>query len=87
MALVRCSGCGREISDQVGVCPNCGAPLTPIPDSVRRTTRGGGKWQGVGLSLIPLAIVIFLVSNRTLGAVVALAGLFLFIIGRINKST
>jgi hypothetical protein len=82
MALIRCSGCGREVSNQVAACPNCGAPLTPIPDSVRRVTRAGGKWGGIGFALVALGIVIGVVSNRALGSVVALAGVVLFIIGR-----
>ena len=82
MALVRCSGCGREVSDKAPACPNCGAPLTLVPDSVRRTTRAGGKWEGIGFALVALGIVIGVVSNRALGSVVALAGVVLFIIGR-----
>lgn len=27
MALIRCTECGKEISDQVAVCPNCGCPI------------------------------------------------------------
>jgi hypothetical protein len=82
MALVKCSGCRREVPDQAATCPNCGAPLTPIPDSVRRTTRAGEKWEGIGFALILVGIVVGVVSNRALGAVVALAGVIIFIICR-----
>ena len=27
MALIKCSECGKEISDKAKVCPNCGNPL------------------------------------------------------------
>lgn len=27
MALIRCSECGKEISDKASACPNCGAPV------------------------------------------------------------
>ena len=27
MALIKCSECGREISDKAEVCPGCGAPV------------------------------------------------------------
>lgn len=27
MALITCPECGKEISDQASVCPNCGAPV------------------------------------------------------------
>jgi predicted amidophosphoribosyltransferase len=82
MALVRCSGCSREVSDKAPVCPHCGAPLTLVPDSVRRTTRAGGKWGGIGFALVAVGIVIGVVSNRALGLIVAVAGVVLFIIGR-----
>jgi predicted amidophosphoribosyltransferase len=82
MALVNCSGCRRKVPDQAATCPHCGAPLTLVPDSVRRTSRAGGKWEGVGFALVALGIVIGVVSNRVLGSVVALAGVVLFIIGR-----
>ncbi len=28
MALIKCSECGREISDKAGACPGCGAPVS-----------------------------------------------------------
>jgi hypothetical protein len=85
MALIRCTGCSREVSDQATVCPNCGAPLTPIPDSVHAVTRPGGNWRGIGLALIALGIVVGVVSSRMLGSIVALAGLVVFILGWMNK--
>lgn len=27
MALIKCSECGKEISDKAKTCPNCGAPV------------------------------------------------------------
>lgn len=27
MALIKCTECGREVSDKASVCPNCGAPV------------------------------------------------------------
>lgn len=27
MALIKCSECGKEISDKAYTCPHCGAPL------------------------------------------------------------
>ena len=29
MALIKCADCDKEISDQAGACPGCGAP-TPL---------------------------------------------------------
>lgn len=41
MALIKCSECGREISDKASACPGCGAPVSapaaeqpPAPTSV-----------------------------------------------------
>ena len=28
MALIKCSECGREISDKASSCPHCGCPVT-----------------------------------------------------------
>ena len=33
MALVKCSECGKQISDDAGACPQCGKPVT-IPEPV-----------------------------------------------------
>ena len=38
MALIKCSECGKEISDKAAACPNCGCPIsemnvTPIDSS------------------------------------------------------
>ena len=27
MALIKCTECGKEISDKATICPNCGCPL------------------------------------------------------------
>jgi len=78
---IKCSACSREVSDKVATCPGCGAPLTPIPDSVR-FTRKGRKWDGIGFALVLLGIVIGMVSNVALGWAVAFAGLAVFIVGR-----
>lgn len=41
MALIKCSECGKDISDQATACPNCGAPLvkaTPAGTKEKRKT-------------------------------------------------
>ena len=81
MALIKCRGCDGEVSEQAAVCPSCGTALTPIPDSVR-FTRKGGKWTGIGFALVVLGIVIGVVSNRALGCVVAIAGLVALVVAR-----
>jgi predicted amidophosphoribosyltransferase len=81
MALIKCPGCRNEVSDEATICPNCGAPLTPIPDSVS-SKRAGGTWNGVGFALVAAGIVIGVLSNRLLGCVMALGGVAVMIVGR-----
>ena len=83
MALIKCSGCGAEASDEVATCPSCGAPLTPIPESVGYT-RKGGKWDSIGFALVALGIVIGVLSSHALGWVVAIAGVAVFAAGRLR---
>jgi len=30
MALIKCSECGKDISNKASTCPNCGNPINPI---------------------------------------------------------
>ncbi len=32
MALIKCSECSRDVSDQASICPNCGNPINSRPD-------------------------------------------------------
>ena len=81
LALIKCSACSREVSDKAATCPGCGAPLTPIPDSVRFTRKGKNR-MALGLPLSSSASLSASVSNVALGWAVALAGLGVFIVGR-----
>ncbi len=40
MALVTCSECGREISDQAAACPGCGSPMSALPIAESATLPG-----------------------------------------------
>lgn len=31
MALVKCSECGKDVSDKAQTCPHCGNPMSPVP--------------------------------------------------------
>jgi hypothetical protein len=31
VAIIKCSECGRAVSDRASVCIGCGAPLSPVP--------------------------------------------------------
>lgn len=73
MSLIKCSECGREISDKAITCPQCGNPLQDInkitqqtPITVEQTTK---KWK-----VFQLISVAFLI----IGSVVAIKGIFTF---------
>lgn len=34
MTMIKCSECGKEISDKASVCIGCGAPISTSPDAV-----------------------------------------------------
>lgn len=96
MALVKCSECGKEISDRAGACPGCGAPLasgfTPntapsahaVTKSVR-VERAGFKWELVGFILILIATVSAVAGAGSTGFawIPGIIGLVVFVIGRI----
>lgn len=35
MALIKCSECGKDVSDRAKICPNCGCPVEKFPDEKR----------------------------------------------------
>ncbi|MFZ6696827.1 zinc-ribbon domain-containing protein [Stenotrophomonas acidaminiphila] len=52
MALIKCTECGRELSDKAAACPGCGAPI-PQPSLVPQKPGSsiGASW----LTVIALA--------------------------------
>ena len=36
MALIKCSECGKEVSENAASCPNCGNPMNPQPQQVQQ---------------------------------------------------
>jgi DNA-directed RNA polymerase subunit RPC12/RpoP len=88
MALIKCSECGKEVSDKATSCPNCGAPIaakeavTLDPKSHAKVTRTGAKWEGIGFALILIGIITAIAANGALGGILAFAGFVVFIIGR-----
>lgn len=92
MALVKCSECGKEISDRAGACLGCGAPLgnsaaatAPSPQAVTnsvRVERAGFKWEAIGFVLILIAIVAGIAGAGGFAGVLGFVGFVVFIIGR-----
>jgi hypothetical protein len=61
VALIRCSGCGSQLSDTVRVCPQCRRPMLPA-DRRELGRRGPGPASIAGLTLVALALVAWLAS-------------------------
>lgn len=65
MALIQCSECKCEISDQAQACPNCGAPRTITGEGGQQppSVRAGGVHRVVLLvSLVLLVLAAYRVS-------------------------
>ena len=60
MALIKCSECGKEISDKATTCPNCGCPVLhnnlPI-QNLQKTSKQRNKKHGC---LIPVLVIFIL---------------------------
>src|SRR5439155_18574303 len=54
MALIKCSECGKDVSDKATACPNCGAPASSGRARQRRdntpvrVVRAGWRWEVIG---------------------------------------
>ena len=64
MALIKCSECGKEVSDKANACPNCGAPIKE--DEIKKEVKAGIKVTKklaiiliIALSLIIICAFIF----------------------------
>lgn len=80
MALIKCTECGKEISDKATTCPNCGAPISsenatsepvmsPIPEEPKKPKKEKKKGGCLGtvLKIIGALVVIVIVLNIFLG--------------------
>lgn len=62
MALIACTVCKHQISDQARVCPSCGHPIANIAASRAAKRWMGGCWWVVGvLAFCALGILLLLV--------------------------
>jgi DNA-directed RNA polymerase subunit RPC12/RpoP len=64
--LIKCAECGKEISSNAAVCPNCGNPVKTEDELVKEGLKGGFKLLliGVGIFLLLAAIFIWLSSQN-----------------------
>ena len=91
MALIKCSDCGKQISDRAGACPGCGAPvngsLANAPSSAAvtksvRVERAGFKWEAIGFFLILAAMFAGFAGAGGFAGLLGFIGFVVFIIGR-----
>lgn len=61
MSLIKCTECGKEISDKATSCPNCGCPIekTAIPQGLNNQATNKSKKKGHGC-LVPSVILVVL---------------------------
>lgn len=78
MALIKCSECGREISDKASVCMNCG---NPIENNECITENKVEKYDIISLCGFIISLIAIFVS---LWGLFTILGLVLSIIGFIN---
>ena len=64
--LIKCVECGKEISSNAVVCPQCGNPLKTEDELVKEGLKGGSKLLliGVGIFLLLAALIIFLIDQN-----------------------
>ncbi len=69
MAIIKCTECGKEISDKAATCPSCGAPVTGIQATAQEKThsvRRGAITGFIGAIALPIIfIVLIAVDNAT----------------------
>jgi len=60
MALIKCTECGKEVSDKAAACPGCGAPpplRSLVPDQPGSTTVAASlAWVAIALAVVGLVI-------------------------------
>ena len=88
MALVKCSECGKDVSDKAAACPGCGAPLltaagTPVTvNKTVRVVRAGQRWEVIGAVLVIGGLIAAIAGAGGLAWLVLIIGFVVFVIGR-----
>lgn len=80
MALIKCSECGRDVSDKATSCPHCGMPISSVKHASTPTPPAGAvKCPKCGSTNVHIATQGFSTGKAvagylTIGAIGALAG-------------
>lgn len=91
MAMIQCSECKRDISDQALACPGCGAPgakgAPSAPQQKVESTRGGAKYEIAGFLMIIAGMLMAIGSDGMVGSIggaMMAVGFCVFLVGRFN---
>lgn len=93
MALIKCSECGKEISDKAEACPACGNPLQAQkiqkPVVIEQTSKNWKAIQLVSGILIVVGLFYLMIGHsevtlRGIGTILLLLGIAGSIIGKMG---
>lgn len=93
MALINCSECGKEISDQAQACIHCGAPMMLINSHELKKARFTGKTPPHNMFIIlsivalALALLFYTPSNPSSLYITAISALIFIVIDKIYVTT
>lgn len=62
MALIKCSECGKEISDKATACPNCGNPITQVNKNLVQIDTAPQKRKKYRVGFL-ISVPIFLIGG------------------------
>lgn len=90
MALIKCSECGKEVSDQATACPQCGKPIANTAlraDSVVTIQQTNKRWKAVKLAswLGIVAGVLLMQSAQGFGITLLTFGVIGLIVARFGS--
>jgi len=67
MALIKCTDCGQEVSDNAPACPHCGNPvIKAAPPAAMPTSKSKSRLWPILFFVLCIGIATFILSNDTL---------------------
>lgn len=78
MALIKCTECGEQVSDQAATCPKCGAPIHKAKKKSAWTKNIG--CAGVMFVVLILLGLLLLLAGLPIGLIIAGAGVLLLLV-------
>lgn len=75
MALIKCPDCGRELSSEAQVCPQCGRTYPGITDSARN------GWGAFGAIMVPASVIVIVYAKLVKDDALNIAGWAVMVMG------